>query len=76
MPINVFGNSSHGNRNKFDTSLLVQKPHLRTIYIESDREEDIDLKNQYKIKIYQVLLVLEKQLQKLMLILCSTILVY
>ena len=51
MPINVFGNSnSHDNGNKVDTSLFVQKPYLRTNYIESNIEEDIDLKNQYRIK--------------------------
>ena len=50
MPINVFGNSSHDNNNKIDTSLFVQKPYLRTNYIEANIEEDIDLKNQYRIK--------------------------
>ena len=50
MPINVFGNSSHDNNNKIDTSLIVQKPFLRKNYVESDLEEDIDLKNQYRIK--------------------------
>ena len=51
MPINVFGNSnSNNNDNKIDTSLFVQKPYLRTNYIESNIEEDIDLKNKYKIK--------------------------
>ena len=51
MPINVFGNSnSHDNANKIDTSLFVQKPYLRTNYIESNTEEDIDLKNQFRIK--------------------------
>ena len=50
MPINVFGNSSHDNNNKIDTSLFVQKPYLRTNYIESNIEEDIDLKGQYRIK--------------------------
>ena len=52
MPINVFGNSSssHNNGNKIDTSLFVQKPYLRTNYLEANIEEDIDLKNQYKIK--------------------------
>ena len=30
MPINVFGNYSHENNNKNDTSLFVQKPYLRT----------------------------------------------
>ena len=50
MPFNVFGNSSNNSDNKIDTSLFVQKPYLRTIYIESNIEEDIDLKNQYRIK--------------------------
>ena len=50
MPINVFGNSSNNSDNKIDTSLFVQKPYLRTNYIEADIQEDIDLKNQYKIK--------------------------
>ena len=50
MPINVFNNSSSNNDNKIDTSLFVQKPYLRTNYIESNIEEDIDLKNQYRIK--------------------------
>ena len=51
MPINVFGNSnSNDNDNKIDTNLFVQKPYLRTNYIESKIEEDIDLKNQFRIK--------------------------
>ena len=50
MPINVFGNSSNNSDNKIDTSLFVQKPYLRTNYIEANVEEDIDLKNQYRIK--------------------------
>ena len=51
MPINVFGNSNSNNSdNKIDTSLFVQKPYLRTNYIESNIEEDIDLKNQLRIK--------------------------
>ena len=50
MPINLFGNSSHDNNIEIDTSLFVQKSYKRTNYIESDKEEDIDLKNQYRIK--------------------------
>ena len=50
MPINVFGNSSNDNNNKRDTSLFVEKPYLRTNYIEANIEEDIDLKNEYRIK--------------------------
>ena len=51
MPINVFGNNSNFSDKKIDTSLFVQKPYLRTNYIESNIEEDIDLKNQFRIKI-------------------------
>ena len=47
MPINVFGNSFNNNDNKIDTRLFVQKPYLRTNYIESNIEEDLDLKGQY-----------------------------
>ena len=51
MPINVFGNSNSNNSdNKTDTSLFVQKPYLRHNYIEANIEEDIDLKNQFRIK--------------------------
>ena len=50
MPTNVFGNSSNNSDNKFDTSLFVQKPYLRTNYLESNIAEDIDIKNQYRIK--------------------------
>ena len=50
MPINVFGNSSINSENKIDTSLSVKKPYLRTNYIESNIEENINLKNQYRIK--------------------------
>ena len=51
MPINVFGNSnSHDSGNKIDTSIFVQKPYLRTNYIESNIEEDINLKNHFRIK--------------------------
>ena len=50
MPINVFGNSSNNSEQKIDSSLFVSKPYLRTNYIEANIEEDIDLKNQYRIK--------------------------
>ena len=50
MPIKVFGNSSNNSEHKIDTSLFVQKHYLRTHYIEANIEEDIDLKNQYRIK--------------------------
>ena len=50
MPINVFGNPSKISDNKIDTSFFVQKPYLRTNYIESNIEEDIDLKDQIRTK--------------------------
>ena len=52
MPFNVFGNSSssHDNGNKIDTSLFVQKPYRRHNYIEFNIEENIVLKNQFRIK--------------------------
>ena len=52
MPINVFGNSSssYDKVNKIDTSLFVQKPCLRTNFIEAIIEKSIDLKNQFRIE--------------------------
>ena len=51
LPINVFVNSNANKcDNKIDTGLFVQKTYLRTNYIESNVEEDIDLKNQCRIK--------------------------
>ena len=50
MPINVFGNSSNNSEQKIDTSIFVQKPYLRSNYIEANIDEDIDLKGQYRIK--------------------------
>ena len=68
MPINVFGNSSSSrdNGNKNDTSLFVQKPYLRANYIESNIEEDIDLKNQIRIKNSPDPISIRGQLQKIM----------
>ena len=48
MPTNVYGNSNSVNDNKIDASLFVQKPYLRSNYIEANIEEYIDLKNQYR----------------------------
>ena len=50
MPINIFGNSSSNSDSKIDTSLFVQRPYLKANYLEANIEEDIDLKNQYRIK--------------------------
>ena len=49
MLINVLGNgsSSYDNGNEIDTSIFLQNFYLRTKYIESNIEEDIDLKNQF-----------------------------
>ena len=50
MPINVFGNSnSNDNNNKIDSSIFVKKSYLRSNYIETDIDHDINLKNQYRI---------------------------
>ena len=50
MLINVFGNSSSSNdNNKIDTSRFVQKSYLKSNYIETDIDHDINLKNQYRI---------------------------
>ena len=51
MPITVIGNSSHdNNKNEIDNSLFVQKPYLRSNYIEANIEEGINMKNQLKSK--------------------------
>ena len=50
MPNNVFATSFHDKNNKKDTSLFVQKHYLRINYIEANIEEDINMKNQFKIK--------------------------
>ena len=51
MPINVFGNrSSNKIGNQKDISVFVQKPYLRTDFLEANTEDDIDLKNQNRIK--------------------------
>ena len=49
MPINVFGNFLNNSENKIDTSRFVQKSYLRSNYIETDLDHDINLKNQYRI---------------------------
>ena len=47
--MNVFGSTSSTGLTNIDTTLFVQKPYLRTNYIESDMEEDIDMKQKFKI---------------------------
>ena len=51
MPINVFGKSKPNIKgNKIETSPFVQKPFFRSKYIEANIEEDIVMKNQFKMK--------------------------
>ena len=42
MPINVFGISSLDNYKKIVICLFVQKPYVRSNYIEANIERDID----------------------------------
>ena len=48
MPINVLGNSFIV-KYKIDRSSIVQKPYLRSNYIRSNTEEDIEKEKQFKI---------------------------
>ena len=76
LPIMVFGNFSNTSENKIDIYLFVQKPYLRTNYIESFLKEDIDLKNHYKkLKIYLIQQIHKMLPIKITSIICSTILV-
>ena len=49
LPISVFGKSNQNIINKIDNSQFVQKSYLRSNYIEENIDQDIDLKNQYRI---------------------------
>ena len=64
MPINIFGNSSHNDNIKIDTSILLQKPYLRIKYIESKLKKMMTSKINIELKIDQILYPYEKQLQK------------
>ena len=46
----MFGNSSNKSEIAIVTSLIVKKPCMRTNHLEASLVEDIDLKNQYRIK--------------------------
>ena len=50
MPISVFGKSSNVSEIKIVNIQYVQKPYLRTNYIEKNIEEDLDLVNQFENK--------------------------
>ena len=45
MSVNIFCKSSKNSENEIDTTLFVQKPYSKTIYLEIRAEEDIDMKN-------------------------------
>ena len=69
--INVFRNSysnSKYNGIKIYTILFIQKPYLRTNYIQSNIEEDIDLKNQYRNEILRDPISIREPASKVMLI--------
>ena len=69
MQINVYGNNSPSqiNDNKKVTSLFPQEPYLKTNYIEINIEDNIDLKNQFRIKNLKAQSASDEQLQKNML---------
>ena len=48
MPTKVCGSTSQYVEKKVETSLFAREPYLRTTFIESNIEEDIDKKNHYK----------------------------
>ena len=61
---------------EIDALFFVQKPYLKTNYIESNFEEDSDMKSQLRKKNHQTQIVLANQFQKYMLIKTITIEVY
>ena len=51
MLTNVLGNSnSNDDGNEIVTGIFVQNPYLRTNYIESNMEEDIHRKSQFRVQ--------------------------
>ena len=50
MPKNVLGNTAQYVVIQLDTTSFVQKPYLRTKFVEIFFEEDIDMKNQFEVK--------------------------
>ena len=45
----MFGSTSRNTDNKVVTSLLFHKPYLKTKFIKTKIEEEIDMKNQFRI---------------------------
>ena len=67
----VFGNISKDFDHINDTPLFVQKPFLRSEYIESNMGEDINMKIDFKVRIYLSLLKIKMLSVKPMLIIFS-----
>ena len=67
MLINVFGKTTGNSLNILDTSSLVEKPYLRTNYLESKTWEYVDLKTCLS------RLMIKEHLQEFMLIISLTI---
>ena len=51
MPISVFDSTTDNVSATLDTSSFIQKSYLREKYVESSIEENIDRKNQNRIRI-------------------------
>ena len=60
---------------KIDTSFFVQKPYLRTDFLESNIEEDINLKKQFRTRNLPDPISIREAASKKMLTIYSTILV-
>ena len=54
MPINVVGSTSEKMEKRIYTSSFVQNPYLGVYYIESNIEEDFDMKKQFEIEIIPI----------------------
>ena len=75
MPIKVFGTSSNKSEHKIDTSFFVQKVILELFIKKIILTKTLTYKINLELKIYLILWAYDKQLQKIMLIIYSMILV-
>ena len=52
MPLKVSDSSSFSDNkgDEFDRSFFIQKPYFRTNHSEANIEENIDMKNEFRIK--------------------------
>ena len=72
--MNVYGSTSSAKKkNKLDETSFVQKQYLTTNYIESNIEQDFEVKNQFERKKYLLQSILIKLIQSLTLMISSTI---